>query len=369
MGKIISTLLFQPPDNPTPLGRSKYFWLTTSRGSQIPAFHITQPHARFTVLYSHGNAEDLGMIHNYIAELSRLLYVNILAYDYTGYGLGTKNIENIENKSLECSPSEENCYSDIEAAYDYLANVKKIAPQQIILYGRSVGSGPSCYLAQKLGLRTKNEGEEGLGGVILHSPFVSVCRVVIDLGIENKFDLFPNISRMKDITCPTFIIHGTNDGVVPFYHGRMLHDTLPGDIRYKPFWADSMGHNNIESEMCSLFIKKLQRFFLFLIKTQKRSGGVQDEEVEQGLALLEMEHKQGPPPRKRRKRPQVEIVVNNVPELDEDYESVVPKAKLNRTKSPTSVAEANAFKLQGGEKWGAFQPTSEFVEIECSIMS
>jgi pimeloyl-ACP methyl ester carboxylesterase len=341
MGKIISTLLFQPPENPTTLASSKYFWLKTSRGSQIPAFHIKQSHARFTILYSHGNAEDLGMIYNYVSELSRLLYVNILAYDYTGYGLGTRNPENIQYEKVESS--EENCYADIEASYDYLTNVKHIDPLQIILYGRSVGSGPSCYLAQKLG----NEmGELGLGGMILHSPFVSVCRVVVDLGLENKFDLFPNVSRTKDITCPTFIIHGTKDGVVPFYHGRMIYENLPEEIRYKPFWAESMGHNNIESEMCSLFIKKLQSFFLYIIKTKVPLNS-QFEKLS-----------------KRRKR-QVEIMVNNFPELEVE---VSPKAKLNRTESPKSVAEANDHKFVFDSISPHMSPAIEFGEIECSVM-
>ena len=46
---------------------------------------------------SHGNAEDLGIIHSYMVELSKLLYVNVLAYDYSGYGLGMKRTENVEN--------------------------------------------------------------------------------------------------------------------------------------------------------------------------------------------------------------------------------------------------------------------------------
>ena len=345
MGKIISTLLFQAPEIPTALTRKKYFWLETSRGSKIPAFHIKQSHARFTVLYSHGNAEDLGMLYNYVTELSRLLYVNILAYDYTGYGLGTINPENIQNKVVESS--EENCYADIEAAYNHLTNVKKVDPRTIILYGRSVGSGPSCYLAQKVGLEI---GENGLGGMILHSPFVSVCRVVIDLGIENRYDIFPNVSRVKDIMCPTFIIHGTKDGVVPFHHGKMLYENLSDEIRYKPFWAESMGHNNIESDMCSLFIKKLQRFFLFLIKNQAQAKEIQEEQS-----------------RKRRKR-QVEILINSVPDIEE--EEMLPKAKLYRQKSPTSVLEADQQTLvfDGILPHINIPSSIEFGEIECSII-
>lgn len=42
-----------------------------------------------TILYSHANAEDLGNIYPWCKFLSKMLGVNIFAYDYTGYGLAT----------------------------------------------------------------------------------------------------------------------------------------------------------------------------------------------------------------------------------------------------------------------------------------
>lgn len=44
-----------------------------------------------------------------------------MAYDYSGYGIS------------EGEPSEEACYADIEAAFTYLVNVKKIPPSRVIL--------------------------------------------------------------------------------------------------------------------------------------------------------------------------------------------------------------------------------------------
>ena len=98
--------------------------------------------------------------------------------------------------------------------------------------------------------------------------------------------------------------------------------------------------------MCSLFIKKLQRFFLYLIKTQVPMNS-QDEQLS-----------------KRRKR-QVEIMVNNFPELEVE---VSPKAKLNRTESPKSVAEANDHKFVFDSISPHMSPAIEFGEIECSVM-
>ncbi len=191
MGKLISTLLFQPPNEISHLSSKKYFWLTTWKGSKIPAFFVTQTHAKYTILYSHGNAEDLGMIYEYLVELSDLLYVNILAYDYSGYGMGKRRKDNIAKK---IEPSEENCYADIEAVLDHLIRKERISFSQIVLYGRSVGSGPSCYLAQKL-----HAAGNTIAGMILHSPFLSVCRVVLDMGYEMRYDVFPNVSRIKEV--------------------------------------------------------------------------------------------------------------------------------------------------------------------------
>ena len=84
MGEAISSLLFQPPP-PTFIHPSRHIWLETSTGSTIPAFYLDRS-APVTLLFSHGNAEDLGMIYDWFVDLSRVLGVNVMCYDYTGYG-------------------------------------------------------------------------------------------------------------------------------------------------------------------------------------------------------------------------------------------------------------------------------------------
>ena len=94
-------------------------------------------------------------------------------------------------------PSEDNCYADIEAVYDYLTLELELEPQNIILYGRSIGSGPSCHLAEKVS-REHLEGT-GLGGLILHSAFTSVFRIVADIGITILGDKFVNVEKMGSV--------------------------------------------------------------------------------------------------------------------------------------------------------------------------
>lgn len=254
MGSIISSILFLPPELPTHLHRKHYFWIQTKLGSRIPAIYIKNSKAKYTIIYSHGNAEDLGKIFHFLLNISKILNVAILAYDYTGYGLGSLPTKRSPEKKY---PSEENCYADIEAAYHYLTELESVPPQRIILYGRSLGSGPSCYLAQKLSRENDNVN---IAGLILHSPFLSVCRVVVDMGFTWSTDMFPNSERIGDVRCPTFIIHGTQDEVVPFNHGKELYDRTHDDYKVSPFWARNMGHNNIEADMGKEFVKKLIKF-------------------------------------------------------------------------------------------------------------
>jgi len=244
MGEMISSLLFQPPP-PTYLHPSRHFWLHNAKGGRIPAFFIELPNAAVTILFSHGNAEDLGMIYDWFNDLARDLRVNIMAYDYTGYGKSNG------------TPCEDNCYADIEAAFRYLLEVKRIQPEQVVLYGRSLGSGPSCYLANK----TAREGRS-VAGVILQSPLLSAYRVAFNFRFTMFGDKFPNVNYAPEIRCPVFIVHGTQDEVVPFWHGQELFLSLSQPWRAKPFWVEGAGHNNIEALLrpSGAFVEKLIEF-------------------------------------------------------------------------------------------------------------
>lgn len=181
---------------------------------KVPAFFVRRRGAKHTILFSHGNAEDLGMMYKRMKDLALVLCVNVMAYDYTGYGLSSveelderddnelvdvhENIHQtkgskILNNNLNV-PSENMIYRNIEAAYVYLTQTRGISPRNIILYGRSLGSGPSCYLAAKTALMG-----ESVGGLILHSPFLSIYKVVADVGMDVKGDMFNNEKRAVNI--------------------------------------------------------------------------------------------------------------------------------------------------------------------------
>jgi len=251
MGDALSTLLFQPP-RPTPIKESKIIWLNTKLGNRIPAFFLERPGAKLTFLYSHANAEDIGTVYPWVKFLAKALHVNVLAYDYTGYGL-----------SQPSTPSEENCYADIDAAYDYLINGRHFLPENIVLYGRSLGSGPSCYLAS----RTAEEGAP-VAGLILHAPFLSVFRVVFESGCTLIGDKFPNVDLAPNIRCPVFIIHGTADRIVPFWHGQKLLYSVPPYCRTKPLFINGMGHNHVNVSLRPLVASRILDFLCTCVLTE-----------------------------------------------------------------------------------------------------
>jgi len=177
------------------------------------------PGARYTVLFSHGNGEDMGDM----AWLTEGLLQNgfaVMAYDYRGYGTSPGR------------PSERGTYDEIEAVFRYLTGPLGVPPARVIVFGRSVGGGPSVELACR----------HRVGALVLESAFVSAFRVVTRWTLF-PFDKYRNLEKLAQVRCPVFVIHGRRDGVVPFWHGQALYEAAaPPKRRY---WVDEAGHNDL----------------------------------------------------------------------------------------------------------------------------
>ncbi|KAM5548148.1 hypothetical protein ABKV19_002215 [Rosa sericea] len=158
----------------------------TKGGNKVVATFWKHPFARFTILYSHGNAADLGQMHELFIELRAHLRVNIMSYDYSGYGASSGK------------PSEFNTYHDIEAVYNCLKSEYGVKQEDLILYGQSVGSGPTLHMASRL---------KRLRAVVLHSAILSGIRVLYNIKVTFWFDIFKNIDKIRHVTCPVLVIH------------------------------------------------------------------------------------------------------------------------------------------------------------------
>uniref|UniRef100_A0A8C1KX51 Abhydrolase domain containing 17Aa n=1 Tax=Cyprinus carpio TaxID=7962 RepID=A0A8C1KX51_CYPCA len=147
------------------------FLTHSSRGNRVGCMYIRcSPSARYTVLFSHGNAVDLGQMSSFYIGLGTRINCNIFSYDYSGYGVSTGK------------PSEKNLYADIDAAWHALRSRYGISPENIILYGQSIGTVPTVDLASRY----------ECAAVVLHSPLTSGMRVAFpDTKKTYCFDAFP----------------------------------------------------------------------------------------------------------------------------------------------------------------------------------
>lgn len=230
---LVNSVLFRPPNCQGYIFPHEVIRLKTSRGNTIGAIYLRNLSSNITLLYSHENGEDLNTSYRYLRKLVARLKVNVMAYDYSGYGESTGQ------------PNELNCYADIKAVYEYLRSDMKIPPEHIVLYGRSLGGGPSCYLAEEASLTGRP-----LAGLILHATFTSVYRIVMpDPGFTVMGDMFPNIDRIKGVACPIFICHGEADEIVPFRHGCELLHATPNRPKTMFFSRPDMHHNYLESSI------------------------------------------------------------------------------------------------------------------------
>jgi fermentation-respiration switch protein FrsA (DUF1100 family) len=210
-------MIFQPPPA-TYEDTSQVLKLSSADGARISAIHLPHPSAPYTILYSHGNAEDLGLIVPALTRLREWGFA-VFAYDYQGYG------------TSEARSSEARAYQDVDAAYAYLTATLGVPPGRIIAYGRSVGSGPAVDLAAR----------KPLGGLVIESGFITAFRVVLRLPVL-PFDKFRNLDKIAHVSCPVLVMHGMEDEIVPFVHGRKLFDAAPPPKR--SLWIEGAGHND-----------------------------------------------------------------------------------------------------------------------------
>ena len=219
MGNLINGAVFFPPEKSGFFPSDNDYILNTIHGSYIQVKELTSKvNPDIYMILSHGNAETLNNILEWAKEfLLPHLDINYVAYEYTGYSSPQSSIRStsmnlINEQNSKFYPSEIYTYNDIEAVYLNLVEKRKVPKEKIVAFGRSLGSGPSCYLAEKY----------NIGGLIIESGFTSILRVVFNLRFSFIFDMYCNINRMSNISCKTLIIHCVDDEIVPFKHSLEL---------------------------------------------------------------------------------------------------------------------------------------------------
>lgn len=193
--------------------------IPVSRTESISALYLPNSQAAYTLLYIHGNAEDLGDVQPVLERLHSWGF-SVFAYDYRGYG------------TSDGTPSEHHAYQDANAAYTYLTQQLKVPAHQIIVYGRSVGGGSATELAAKY----------SVAGLVLESTFTSAFRVVVPFPLL-PFDKFSNLDKLRKVDSPILVMHGQADQTIPIQHGRALYEAAPEPK--SSLWVEEAGHDDV----------------------------------------------------------------------------------------------------------------------------
>ena len=176
--------------------------LTTSDQESIHAWWIPADTSGPVLLFCHGNAGNISHRLESI-QIFHALGLNVIIFDYRGFGRSSG------------TPDEKGTYQDAESVWNYIIDMKRFQSEQIVVFGRSLGTGIASWLAR----------QHQPGALILESSYTSLP----DLGarIYPYFPVrllarhhYPTIEHLSHITCPVLFIHSPDDEIMPFALGK-----------------------------------------------------------------------------------------------------------------------------------------------------
>ena len=159
------------------------------------------------IIYFHSNYEDAGNCFSFCNSMAQFLEINILIVEFPGYGI---------YKSKE-SANADLIINDANIIFSFINEIQGVSEDNIIIMGRSIGTGPATYLATK----------HNILSLILLSPFKSIKEAIksmfpkLNFGnllqtfVKERFNNYENISK---VASPILFIHGKEDTLIPSYH-------------------------------------------------------------------------------------------------------------------------------------------------------
>lgn len=204
-----------PPAVSVGLPRAEDVTFTTDDGVTLHGWFVPADStaARFTVIVFNGNAGHRGMRAPLAAALARHGVATLL-FDYRGYG---------DNAG---SPSEDGLARDAHAARKYLTTRPDVDTNRVVYFGESLGAAVALRLAT----------ESAPFALVLRSPFTSLT----DIGRHHYpflpvrwllRDRYPSLERVGTVSCPTLVIAGDRDGIIPVEQSRRLYEALATEKR------------------------------------------------------------------------------------------------------------------------------------------
>lgn len=185
-------------------------WFNADDGTRLHGWIFAHENPQLALLYFHGNGDDAEQNADVMANLRDELQATVFIFDYRGYG------------HSEGTPSEAGIIRDGQAAQRLLAERMGVAPNEVVLYGRSIGGGVAVAVASELGARA----------LVVHDSFADMVAVAahhysylpVRMLMRNRY---PSAERIKDYDGPFLQVHGTADDVVPLEYAKPLFEASP----------------------------------------------------------------------------------------------------------------------------------------------
>lgn len=193
--------------------------LQSNNDVRIHSWFIPAKENAGTILFCQSNKGNMSEQISTIEIWNKIGY-NILLFDYQGYGMSNGE------------PSEENCYADAKAAYNWLKS-HGYTHKNIFFHGRSMGGAVATKLAR----------EVPCSGLILESTFTSMAGLgkakmpylPTSLLLYNEF---PTERWLKTLKVPVLIMHSPEDETIPYKMARELFDAASTPKRFFPLTGD-----------------------------------------------------------------------------------------------------------------------------------
>ncbi len=232
------------PDKILPYDPSAYnlsweeAWFETDDGKTLHGWYLPHHESDQILLFSHGNAGNIA----YRLGLLEMMHRNglsVFIYDYRGFG------------QSEGRPNERGVYRDVRAAWNYLTEGLEYRPDQIVLYGRSLGGPVSAHLA----------ADVEPSGLIIESTFTSLKDLVSDiypfvptLLVRQQFDTIDYLSKTM---VPVLILHSRDDRLIGIHHGKRLYEEANRPRRFVELRG---GHDEVFRISGDLYFRELTGF-------------------------------------------------------------------------------------------------------------
>ncbi|EMI23043.1 hypothetical protein RMSM_00020 [Rhodopirellula maiorica SM1] len=195
-------------------------------GTRLTGQLYEPPNAKHTLVYYHGNGITAARESTTAAWLGDQLGANVLVAEYRGFD------------GIDGSPDEAGVIADALAARDFACQRYSIRPDQLILYGQSLGGGCAVAVAAQGGAKL----------LVLDRTFDRMVDVAADkyrfipvnLLMRNQYD---SIARIQNYSGPLVQMHGNDDTLIPIRHGKHLYDESPCSPKHF-VEIDAMGHND-----------------------------------------------------------------------------------------------------------------------------